>query len=111
MELKGRKTGSKTLHVIPLGLPESSKLQRLGIKRFMVEDYYVKGAFQTGELKEENLAGKRFITSKELLEKELFTENTLEEGEQEYLTSLLEKCELSKIAENIIRKINLSLQV
>lgn len=46
----------------------------------------------------------RKILAKKCSEKELFTENILKEGEQEYLANLLEKCELNKIAENIFRK-------
>ena len=94
---------------IPLGLPNNLRLRRFGINRFMVEDYYVKAAFQIGKLREDQIQG-QFVTSKELLEKELLTESILE-GEEDYLAGLLEKCQLNKIASNIIEKIRFPLEV
>ena len=106
----GKKIEDKTIYVIPLGLPNSLRLRRFGINRFMVEDYYVEAAFQVGELKEDKIQG-YFVTSKELLEKELLTESVLEKGEEDYLTNLLERCDLNKVASNIIEKIRPSLEV
>ena len=70
----------------------------------------VEAAFQVGELKEDKIQG-YFVTSKELLEKELLTESVLEKGEEDYLTNLLERCDLNKVASNIIEKIRPSLEV
>jgi len=105
INVKNRKEEQKLLYVIPLGILNSQKLQSFRVSQHMVEDYYVEALFQVKakELKRKKFKG-NFQTSKKLLNEILENLGVLDEPE-DYLANILEKCELDRIAANIIQKV------
>lgn len=106
IELRGgREAVEKLLHIIPLGIPQSQRLRELGVKRHMVEDYYVEAILQVeGDRARRALATKEYVSSKRVLEELLEQLGVSREEADEFLNAVLDRCDLSAVASNIIEK-------